>query len=140
VIPDLSVLIVIALVLTCTALLNRLIFKPVLAVMDQRERAVRDAKELAESASQKATLASEEYDRTLTAARRDVYREMDEKRRAALEERGALLAATKADVERELSDAVAQLSEQTSAARARLQQDVDGLAAAIMTRVLGRAS
>lgn len=139
-IPDLSVLVVIALVLICTALLNSLIFKPVLAVMEQRDHAVRDARELAQSASQKAALASEEYARTLATARRDVYREMDDKRRAALEGRAALLTSTRAEVERELVDATHQLSSQASTARTRLDQDVDGLAAAIVDRVLGRAS
>lgn len=139
-IPDLSVLVVIALVLICTALLNSLIFKPVLAVMEQRDHAVRDARELAQSASQKAALASEEYARTLATARRDVYREMDDKRRAALEGRAALLASTRAEVERELVDATHQLSSQASTARTHLDQDVDGLAAAIVDRVLGRAS
>ena len=73
-IPDLSVLWVIALLLLCVVVLNTLIFKPILHVSESRARAVRDARELAASAAQKATDASARFDKTLGAARADVYR------------------------------------------------------------------
>lgn len=138
--PDLSVLVVIALVLMCAALLNALIFQPVLRVMEQRERAVTDARELAESASQKAAAAQEQYARTLTAARGEVYQQMDETRRAALERRAAALTSTRADVERELVAARATVAAQSAEARARLEREAGDLAGVITGRVLGRAS
>jgi F-type H+-transporting ATPase subunit b len=140
VIPDSSVFVVIALVLACTVVLNTLIFRPILRVVNERSRAVRDARELADSAAQKAAAAADEYDRTLSAARTDVYRHMDETRRAALDERAELLAATRGEVERELGDATARVREQSSAARASLDQQAGDLAGAIVERVLGRAS
>lgn len=139
-IPDSSVVVVIALVLACTVVLNTLIFKPILRVMNERSGAVREARELADSAAQKAAAAASEYDRTLTAARTDVYTQMDEKRRVALDERAALLAATRGDVERELGDATARVREQSAAAQASLDQQAGDLAGAIVERVLGRAS
>ena len=138
--PDLSVLAVIVLLLTCTVLLNTLIFKPVLRVMGARERAVRDSRELAESAAQKAAAAAVEYDRTLGLARADVYRQMDDTRRAALEQRATLLAQTRTDVEHELAQATQRVQAQSSEARARLEQQVGDLAGDILKRVLGRAS
>ncbi|MGE0041433.1 MAG: ATP synthase F0 subunit B [Vicinamibacterales bacterium] len=139
-IPDSSVVVVIALVLACTVVLNTLIFKPILRVMNERSGAVRDARELADSAAQKAAAAASEYDRTLTAARTDVYRQMDEKRRVALDERAALLAATRGEVERELGEATARVRAQSAAAQASLDQQAGDLAGAIVERVLGRAS
>lgn len=138
--PDLSVLVVIALVLLCAALLNTLIFQPVLRVMEQRERAVTDARELAESAAQKATAASDEYARTLAAARTEVYQQMDETRRAALDKRAATLAGARAQVERELQTARATVAAQSAEARARLDREAGDLAGIIVGRVLGRAS
>lgn len=138
--PDLTVFVVIALVLTCVALLNALIFQPVLRVMDQRERAVTDARELAESASQKATAAQGEYARTLAAARAEVYQQMDETRRAALEKRAAALSAARHDVERELATARDTVAAQSAEARARLDREAGDLAGVIVGRVLGRAS
>lgn len=138
--PDLSVLVVIALVLLCAALLNSLIFQPVLRVMEQRERAVTDARELAESASQKATAAQAEYTRTLAAARAEVYQQMDETRRAALDTRAAALQSARAEVERELASARAAVTAQSAEARARLDREAGDLAGIIVGRVLGRAS
>lgn len=138
--PDFSVFVVIALLLLCTALLNSLVFKPILRVAGQRDEAVTGARELAESAAQKAAAAAADYDRTLTAARSDLHRQMDEKRRVALEARAGVLADTKAIVERELVQARARVAEQSTTARAALDREAGALAGAIVERVLGRAS
>lgn len=139
-IPDLSALWVIALLLTCTFLLNTLIFKPILQVIEARLKAVSDARTLAQSAADRATAATTEYTQTLNAARSDVYRQMDETRRTALDRRAALLADTRTTVERELSDATRRVQEQAAEARASLDRDADQMAGAIVSRVLGRAS
>ena len=137
-IPDLSALWVIAFLLTCVYLLNTLIFKPVLRVIDARLKAVADARELAQSAADRATSARTEYMQTLNAARSDVYRQMDEKRRLALEQRAALLGETRAVVESELKEATSRVAAQTAEARASLDRDADAMAGAIVSRVLGR--
>jgi F-type H+-transporting ATPase subunit b len=138
VIPDLSALWVIAFLLTCVYLLNTLIFKPILRVIDARLKAVADARELAQSAADRATAARTEYMQTLNAARSDVYRQMDDKRRLALEQRATLLGETRAVVESELKEATSRVEAQTAEARATLDRDADALAGAIVSRVLGR--
>jgi F-type H+-transporting ATPase subunit b len=138
-IPDINTLWVVVLLLTTVVLLNTLVFKPILAVIEARVKAVADARELAETASQRAEAAANEYNDKLTATRAAVYREMDEKRRIALDKRAALLGETKAVVEKELADAAARVRQQSQEARATLDRDADALAGAIVTRVLGRA-
>ncbi|MEW6319581.1 MAG: ATP synthase F0 subunit B [Acidobacteriota bacterium] len=138
--PDLSVLVVIAFVLATTLLLNGLIFQPILRVMREREQAVTGARELAQSAAEKAAAASAEYQRTLSLARGEVYQQMDEKRRSALDQRAAILAATRAEVERELAEATSRVNAQSADARAALDREARTLAGAIVERVLGRAS
>jgi F-type H+-transporting ATPase subunit b len=139
-IPDLSALWVVFFLLLCTVLLNTLVFKPVLAVIDRRATAVREARELAESASQKATQASDEYDRRLNEARGEVYRQIDETRRAALERRAARLSGTRATLEAEARAATARVRDEAAAARAALDREASELAGAVVARVLGRAS
>jgi F-type H+-transporting ATPase subunit b len=140
VIPDLSALWVIFLLLLCTYLLNTLIFQPVLRVIEARGKAVTDARDLAQSASERATAAGNEYTQKLNAARSEVYRQMDEKRRAAMDKRAALLAETRTVVETELRDATHRVQQDTAEARATLDREADALAGAIVSRVLGRAS
>lgn len=139
-IPDLSVFVVIALLLLCTVLLNSLILQPILRVVGERAQAVTGARELAQSAAQKATDAAAEYDRSFGAARADLYRQMDDKRRTALDARTTLLAQTRAVVEQELSQARVRVADESAAARATLDRDASSLAGAIVERVLGRAS
>jgi F0F1-type ATP synthase membrane subunit b/b' len=140
VIPDLSVLWVIALLMLCVFVLNTLIFKPILAMSESRAKAVRDARELAASAAQKATDAAATFDRTLAAARTDVYAQMDEARRVALAKRAAVMAETKQETERALHDATTRLADQAAAARASLERDAVTLAGDIVGRVLGRTA
>jgi F-type H+-transporting ATPase subunit b len=140
VIPDITVLWVILFVLTTIALVNVLVFKPILSVIEARLKAVSDARELAESASARAREAAAEYSEKLNAARGEVYGEMDAKRRLALDQRAALVGETKAIVERELVEATTRVQQEAAAARASLDREAAVMADAIVTRVLGRAS
>ena len=139
-IPDITVFWVIGFLLTCVFLLNTLVFQPILRVIEARLNAVAESRELAQSASQRATAASNEYTHKLNAARTDVYRAMDDKRRAALDARAQLVGQTRAEAERELADASRRLRQDTDEARATLEREADALAGAIVSRVLGRAS
>lgn len=138
--PDITTLWVVAFLLLCTYLLNSLVFKPILQVIDQRSTAVRSARELAESASHKATAAAAEYDLKLNAARAEVYGQMDEMRKTALDKRASLLSATRATVEQELKTATARVQQESQTARETLDRDANNLAGAIVSRVLGRSS
>jgi F0F1-type ATP synthase membrane subunit b/b' len=138
VIPDLSVVWVIFFVLLLTAVLNRLLLRPMTRVMGERDGAIRSARELAEASRAKAQAASEEFDARTRAARGDVYRQMDEKRREALGRRARLVADTRSEVERTITDAKHRVQAQASAAREQLDRDADAVATTIVERVLGR--
>jgi F-type H+-transporting ATPase subunit b len=139
-IPDITTLWVIGFVLLTVFLVNTLIFKPILAVIEARLKAVSDARELAQTAADRAKAASAEYNEKLGSARSEVYREMDEKRRAALAARAAVIGDTKATVERELTEATTRVRQEAASARATLDREAETLAGAIVSRVLGRAS
>lgn len=119
-------------------MLNTLVFKPILRVIDSRADAVRGARELADSAAHKATVAANEYDQKLNTARAEVYRQMDDMRKSALDKRAELLASTRATVGHELSAASARVRQESQEARAALDRDASNLAGAIVSRVLGR--
>jgi F-type H+-transporting ATPase subunit b len=138
--PDITALWVVVFLLLCTYLLNTLIFKPILRIIDARTTAVRGARELADSAAQKATAAAAEYDQKLNSARAEVYRQMDDMRKVALDKRAEVLASTRATVEQELKAATVRVQQESQEARAALDRDASNLAGAIVSRVLGRAS
>lgn len=137
-IPDLSVLWVIAFVLLLATVVERVLLRPLIRTMEERESAVRGARELAEASAARAAEAVARYDAETRSARTEIYRQMDERRRAALEHRAALMADARRQAEADLADARAQLEADAAAARARLAQDADALGAAVAERILGR--
>ena len=137
-IPDLSVGWVIVFVLVLSVVLDRLLFRPVMRVMSEREGAIRSARELAESSRARARSASDEFEAKTRSARAEIYRQMEEKRRAALDRRAEIVANTRREVERSMADATRRVGAQAAAARAELEQNADTLATIIVERVLGR--
>ena len=136
--PDLSVFWVVFFVLLLALILDRLFFRPLLGVIKQRESAASSAKALAEQAALEARRATEEFDRQTSAARGEVYKQMDEMRRAAMDDRAALIDATRKEADAALAQARADLKRDVDVARARLETDADALAAEAASRILGR--
>ena len=107
--PDLSVVWVIAFVLVLSVVLDRLLLRPVTRIMKARESAIESARDLAEMSRARAQAAMDEFDAKTRAARAEVYRQMEENRRAALATRAELVAATRGEVERSMGEAAARL-------------------------------
>jgi F-type H+-transporting ATPase subunit b len=138
VLPDLSVFWVILFVLLLTVVLNQLLFKPLLAVMGQRDQAIRSARELAERSAAEARAATAEFDRKTAAARAEIYQQMDEMRKLAMNERAEILTATRAEAEAEVARASARLQAEVVEARRRLASEAEVLGAEAADRILGR--
>lgn len=136
--PDISVVWVVLAVLLLAVALDRLLFKPLLRVMQEREATVTSAMDLAQAAAAKAQAATAEFDQKLGTARADLYKQMDERRRAAEQYRAALMTQTRSEVDASLADARDQLNQQAAAARAQLEKDADALGDEIARKVLGR--
>jgi F-type H+-transporting ATPase subunit b len=138
VLPDLSVFWVIFFVLLLTLILNQLLFKPVLRVINAREGAVRDARALASSASQQAGEALRQFEARTRDAREEVHQQMEATRRAAEERRAQIVAGARQQSEATLADAHARLEQDLAVARARIGHDADAIANSIAQRILGR--
>lgn len=136
--PDLSVIWVILAVLVLAVALDRLLFKPLLRVMRERETAVKSAMDLAQAATAKAQAATAEFDAKVGEARSDLYKQMDERRHAAEQYRTAVMTSTREEVDSSLASARTQLDAQTAAAKAQLERDADALGQEIAKKVLGR--
>ena len=138
--PDLSVVFVLFAVILLAVVLDRVLFRPLLRVMRERADAVSSAISLAENATVKAQAATAEFDAKVTAARTDLYKQMDERRKAAEGYRHELMTKTRTDVDKQLAKAKAELQAQTAQARARLDEDAEQLGRDIASKVLGRES
>jgi F-type H+-transporting ATPase subunit b len=138
VIPDLSVLWVIVLVLTLTFIVQRFLFGPLLDVMHARESAVAKAQALAAEAGRRAQTATADYDAQMSAARNEVYRQMESVRRDALARSTAFVAQARQDAEASRAQALRQLDAAVADARTALANDAVPLSQSIVERVLDR--
>jgi F-type H+-transporting ATPase subunit b len=138
VLPNLSVLWVIFFVLLLTFIVDRLLLRPVLDVIRKREEAIDSARELAKRSASEAQAATAEFERKTSAARAEIYREMDEMRRTALGQRAEIVAQTRADAEAAVATAARQLQAEAEDARRRLDAEAQALGAAAAERILGR--
>lgn len=136
--PDLSVLWVIAFVLLLTVILQQLFFKPLLRVIHAREDAVGSARALAERSAAEARRASEEFDAKTSAARATFYRELDDMRKRGQDERAAMLAEARSQADRDLEIARATLANEATQARTQLEQDAQQLGTQLADRLAGR--
>jgi len=138
VLPDLSVFLVICFVMLLTVIIDRLLLRPVMRVIRAREEAIRSARELAEKSANQAKAAAAEFDQKTTAARAEIYRQMDEMRRAALAERAEIMARTRAEADAQVAAASERLKAEAAEAKRRLEVDADALGGAVAERILGR--
>jgi len=136
--PNLSVIWVIFFILVLTVVVERLLLRPVLGVIRKREEAIESARALAQRSIVEAKAATEEFERKTSAARADLYREMDEMRRAALNRRAEIVAQTRAEAEAQVADASRRLEAEAREARARLEAEAQALGLAAAEKILGR--
>ena len=135
---NLSLVWVIFFVLVLTFIVNRLLIKPLTKTMEARQQAIDSARALAERAASEARTATDEFERRTTAARGEVYRQMDDMRRVANDERSKLLEDTRAEAAAALADATAKLKADFERARGELRADAEKLGNEAASRILGR--
>lgn len=136
--PDISVFWVIFFVMLLTVIVDRLLLRPITRVMQEREQAIRSARDLAEKSANQARAAAAEFEQKTMAARAETYRQMDEMRRAANAERGETMARARAEADAQVAAASERLKQETDDARRRLEADADVLGGSVAERILGR--
>lgn len=117
-------------------ILDRLFFRPMLAVLKEREASTRGALERARERAVAAEAKAREYEEAFQAARQEVYRQREADRREALAEREAQLARAHEQAEADLKVALEALAREVEAIRQELGRASRPLATEIMEIVL----
>ena len=116
--------------------LKTLFFKPLLAVMAEREKRTAGAQKAAEAAQAVAAEKVKQYQEALRQARAKVYAEQEAARKKLLDERAALVKASRNLAATEVSTAKERVAKEVAAAKRELETGVPQLAAEIAKRVL----
>jgi F-type H+-transporting ATPase subunit b len=136
--PDLSLLLVMVLFWATYAVLRAFVFKPLGAILEEREKKSATATEALARAveNEKETLAA--IDRRLTEARREALAARQASRNAANASRQALLEAAREKARLATTAAQTKLDGEVAAARAELAKTIRTTAGEIASRALGR--
>ncbi len=116
--------------------LKSLFFKPLLAVMAEREKRTVGAQKAAEAAQAAAAEKVTQYQEALKQARAKVYAEQEAARKKLLDERAALVKASRNLGAAEVGAAKEKVAKEVAAAKRELEAGAPQLAAEIAKRVL----
>ena len=118
------------------AVLRWLFFKPLLAVMAEREARTAGARKAAEAAQAAAADKVKQYQEALKKARAQVYAEQEAARKRLLDERAEQLKEARSKAAGEVAAGKDRVSKELAAARRDIEGSVAQLAAEIARRVL----
>lgn len=120
------------------AALYFILFKPMLAYLDERTAAIEGERQKAVELEARVVARVAEYEARLEKARAEVTELRTTRRAEAVEQYNALIADARRKAEEQVAVALVQLGTEREAARASLEQTASSLGAQIATRVLGR--
>jgi F-type H+-transporting ATPase subunit b len=121
-------------------ILDLLFFRPLDAVLKQRDEATSGTLERARKLSAAAEAKAREYEADFQAARQEVYRLRESDRRAGLQEREEMVRSARAHSESVLKDAQAALQVEAESVKQQLAATTHALALAVTRVVLSEAT
>jgi F-type H+-transporting ATPase subunit b len=136
--PDGSLLFIIALFLLFVFVMNRLLYRPIGRVLDERQVLTEGATNEARAAARRYQARLAEYEASIRQARAESYRRLEQERAIALEERRRLIEDAKQKASGEIEQAKSEIKQETAAARATLEAESRQIANRISRTVLGR--
>jgi F-type H+-transporting ATPase subunit b len=138
--PDLETLpVLLVAFVVVTLVLDPLIFRPLMKVMDEREERIDGARRRADQVQQQAEEALSRYQEAILGAHDDATAERRRRMGIAREGLVRLTNQAKEEAEREVARAREELSASLDEARDSLRQAADGLAILAAERILGRS-
>lgn len=121
-------------------ILRALFFKPLLAVMAEREALTAGAQKSAEAAQAAAAEKVKQYEEALRQAKAKVYAEQEAQRKKLLDERAALLKEERAKASAEVGQAKERVKSELDGAKRDIEASASQLAVEIAARTLQMSS
>jgi len=118
-------------------MLNTILFKPLLRVMDERDRLTRGTMEEAEDKRKSLSELVDTYSGRIRDARQKGYEHIDSVRKEASSRRMEMIARAREDASAEMQKVRDRVSREVELARKDLQSEVESIAESITARILG---
>jgi len=137
-IPDGTLLIHIAIIITMVFVLNRLLFKPVGRVLSEREARTHGRSDEARDTMRRVSESLSQYETSLRQARAEGYGLLERQQAEANGERQRKVAEVRREVEEQVEEEKSQIRAQSDAARITLEEDARMVASNIRSQLLRR--
>ena len=118
--------------------LSRFLFRPVLALVEEREEKVRQSERAERESLRQFQEKNEAYQRGLQEARREAYTIREEAQREASKEGDRDLERVRDDTQRRIGEALESLEARMAESREALKKDAGEMARSIAMKILGR--
>jgi F-type H+-transporting ATPase subunit b len=136
---DHTILVQMANFIILVLVLNHLLYKPLLKILDERKEKIEGTLEEAERMMEEAERKLDEYNNRIRQARQQAQQIVAEGRLKAAEEQKRVLAEVRKEAEERLEKLQKELEAQKASAREVLRRQAEALSIRIAERVLGRS-
>ena len=137
-VPDGTIVLHIAIIITMVFILNRLLFKPINRILAERESRTRGRSGEARETIRRVEESLANYENSLRKARAEGYRLLEQKQAEAFGERQQKISVVRKEVEQEIEEEKGTIRAQAEEARAMLEGDAARIASGISSQILGR--
>jgi F-type H+-transporting ATPase subunit b len=137
-VPDGTIFLHIAIILVMVFLLNRVLFRPVNRVLEEREKHTRGRSGEARDTVRRVEESLSRYERSLRAARAESYQLLERQQAEAAAERRRRIGQVRAEVDEAVGEQKRLIREQAEAARSGLEGEARRVASSISSQILGR--
>jgi F-type H+-transporting ATPase subunit b len=136
--PNVSMLLILAIFFAVLWLLNRFVFRPVTAILDERERDSTTASQAYAEALSEFQAAADKIEADLSLARREALKLREERRAEGMQLRSQKIEQLKSETAEKLAGASAELEEHSRGGATDLPARVAALARLLAEKILGR--
>jgi len=136
--PDGSLVFILVLFLIFVFVLNRILFRPIGRVLDEREALTDGARAKARAAVNQYGSRLAEYEAAIRQARAESYRKLEQERAARLQQRAQAIETAKREAHARIEKGKEEIADQAESARAALEGESRQIAERISRTVLGR--
>lgn len=136
--PDGTIVLHIAIIITMVFVLNRLLFRPINNILEEREHRTRGRSGEARETIKRVEESVANYENSLRKARAEGYRLLEQKQAEAFGARQQKISLVRQEVEKQVEEEKGVIREQADEARATLEGEAARIAAGISSQILGR--
>lgn len=137
-VPDGTIVLHIAIIITMVFVLNKILFKPVNSILEERESRTRGRSGEAREIIRRVEENLANYENSLRKARAEGYRLLEQQQAEAFGERQQKISLVRKEVEQQIEEQKGVIRAQAGEARTTLESEAARIAAGISSQILGR--